>query len=146
MDALSLAKKFQPGLNASLKHDIVPLELATVALIVAKAMALEQDTQLHQGELAASRDSQGRGKALAESSGSMGHRGGFWKRHRTFQQAFAGVAAEPIRAIPIRKVAPLTCHKCREVGHLAKQCVRPKTRSCYNCGQAGHLANECTRP
>ncbi|XP_024195756.1 uncharacterized protein LOC112198893 [Rosa chinensis] len=46
-DALSLAKKFQRGLNASLRHNVALLELPTIAFILAKAMALEQDTQTH---------------------------------------------------------------------------------------------------
>ncbi|XP_061993122.1 uncharacterized protein LOC133710955 [Rosa rugosa] len=141
-DALSLAKKFQRGLNASLRHDVVPLELPTMALILAKAMELEQDTQLHQIELAASRDSQGRGKAVAESSCSMGHRDGSWKRQRTHQQA---PAAEPIRVMPIRQVAPLRCFNCNEIGHTSRDCTRPRNFICFRCGQAGHYSRDCTQ-
>ncbi|XP_024171872.1 uncharacterized protein LOC112177859 [Rosa chinensis] len=152
MDALSLAGKFQRGLEASLRHAIVPLELTIVALIVAKAMALEQDTQLHQDELATStsRDSQGKGKAVAGNRSSTGYRGGSWKRQqRTYHHAPARVAAAPVRAAPIRQVAPATplrCYNCKEVGHSFRECPRPRTAACFRCGQTGHLARECTRP
>ncbi|KAK9901439.1 hypothetical protein M0R45_002125 [Rubus argutus] len=88
-----------------------------------------------------SRDSQGKGKALAESGSATGTRGGSSKRQWTHQQAPARVAAAPIR-----QVAPLRCFNCNEVGHIFRFCTRPKSRSCYSCGQTGHIARECTQP
>ncbi|XP_062006027.1 uncharacterized protein LOC133723226 [Rosa rugosa] len=130
MDAEALAHKFQQGLN----HEMV-------ALILATAMAIEQELQAHQKEVSATEDSQGKGKAATESRSALGTQGGSWKRQRTHQQAPNGVAAEPIR-----QVMPPTCYNYNGVGHLARQCLKLKTRSCFNCGQIGHLANECTQP
>ncbi|KAK9933060.1 hypothetical protein M0R45_020273 [Rubus argutus] len=87
------------------------------------------------------RDSQGKGKALAETSSATGTRGGSSKRQWTHQQAPARVAAAAIR-----QVAPLRCFNCNEVGHIFRFCTRPKSRSCYSCGQTGHIARECTQP
>ena len=46
------------------------------------------------------------------------------------------------------KPRPMTCFKCMEKGHAARNCTTNKDRSnlCYNCGEQGHRARECTAP
>ncbi|XP_024163863.1 uncharacterized protein LOC112170798 [Rosa chinensis] len=86
----------------------------------------------------------------------MDHGGGSWKRRRThfYPQAPArityqhqapvrAVAAPPIRAAP---TAPMRCFNCKELGHPARACTKPKVVGCFRCGQIGHYARDCTRP
>ena len=39
--------------------------------------------------------------------------------------------------------SPPKCNKCREIGHVYRDCPQ---NTCYNCEQKGHLASNCTAP
>ena len=49
-----------------------------------------------------------------------------------------------IAAIPMEE---RQCYKCREMGHIARDCtnseVRQDTRVCYLCDKKGHIAKDC---
>ncbi|KAL6223647.1 hypothetical protein ACLB2K_007030 [Fragaria x ananassa] len=79
---------------------------------------------MHEAEI--QRDVQGKGKALAGSSSSGDHRGGYMKRQQTHQLAPARAAAAPIRAPPIRQATPLKCFNCGEPGHFSSSCTKPR--------------------
>ncbi|XP_062020969.1 uncharacterized protein LOC133737437 [Rosa rugosa] len=145
MDAESLAMKFQWGLNASIRRDVAVLELKTVELIFAKAMAIEQENLTFQEQESTERDFQRKGKAIAGSSKASGNRSGFWKRQRTNQQAPARAAAAPARVAPNRQVANPKCFNCNEMGHVARACTKPKNLACFTCGQTGHFSKDCTQ-
>ncbi|XP_024200444.1 uncharacterized protein LOC112203754 [Rosa chinensis] len=149
IDAEDLAKKFLWGLKHEIRQIVYPLMLPTKALIFSSAMAREQVAKMHESETLASRDSHGKGKAVAWSSDEMDSRGGSRKRQRTHHQALARVATAPVRAVPIRHVAPaasLRCYNCGEMGHALGACMKLRNMACFRCGQAGHFAKECTRP
>ncbi|XP_061999060.1 uncharacterized protein LOC133716364 [Rosa rugosa] len=146
MDAESLAMKFQWGLNASIRRDVAVMELKTVELIFAKAMAIEQENLTFQEHESAERDFQRKGKATAGSSKAYGNQGGLWKWQRTNQQGPARAAPARIaRAAPVGQGAPLRCYNCKEIGHTAKACTKPKNLVCFTCGQTGHFSRDCTQ-
>jgi Retrotransposon gag protein/Zinc knuckle len=37
----------------------------------------------------------------------------------------------------------MKCYRCKGVGHVARDCKKPETRSCFICKAVGHLANRC---
>ena len=37
----------------------------------------------------------------------------------------------------------IMCFRCRETGHLSKNCTKKSTIVCYRCSKPGHRANEC---
>ncbi|XP_062021004.1 uncharacterized protein LOC133737480 [Rosa rugosa] len=140
MDAESLAMKFQRRLNASIRRDVAVLELKTLELILAKALAIEQENQTFQEHESAERDSQRKGKATTESSEGTGNQGGSWKRWMTHQQ----VPAREVAA-PMGQVALVRCFNCGEMGHTTKGCMKPKNVICFRCGQARHYSRDCTQ-
>nr|XP_011470265.1 PREDICTED: uncharacterized protein LOC105353163 [Fragaria vesca subsp. vesca] len=144
MDAVDLARKFIRGLRHELRKLVTSHQFATLAEAIESALAVEQEEAMH--EIERQRDVQGKGKALAGSSSSGDHRGGYGKRWRTHQLASTRAAAAPIRAPPIRQAAPLKCFNYGEPGHFSSACTKPKRQGCFTCGQAGHLARDCTRP
>lgn len=38
------------------------------------------------------------------------------------------------------------CYRCKETGHIARDCELPDTRKCNNCGEGGHLQRGCQKP
>ncbi|XP_062000588.1 uncharacterized protein LOC133717863 [Rosa rugosa] len=146
MESVSLARKFQRGLNLVIRERVAPFKLPTVALIFTSALAFEQELLTSQSKMTTIRDFRGKGKAVIESSSASDTQGESWKRRRTHQQAPVGVTAEPVRAVPIKQGMSLTCYNCGVVGHLASACSKQKSRVCFRCRQTGHLARECNRP
>ncbi|XP_040367269.1 uncharacterized protein LOC112177433 [Rosa chinensis] len=108
-------------------------------------MAIEQENLTLQEHESAERDFQRKGKATAGSSKASGNRGGFWKRQRTNQQAPARAAAAPARVAPNRPVVNPKCFNCNEMGHVARDCTKPKNLACFTCGQTGHFSRDCTQ-
>ena len=64
---------------------------------------------------------------------------------------------EPMEVDTIRDGGRETrkCYNCNRIGHLAKDCRKPKkkkeersknSRRCYNCNAPGHLAKDCRKP
>ncbi|XP_061998945.1 uncharacterized protein LOC133716243 [Rosa rugosa] len=151
MDDEDLAKKFQRGLSPWIERDVAILELKTRREILAKAQIIEQQNLIRKEKESAERDFQGKGKAMAGSSRSQDFRGSFWKKQKTQSQHHApvrAVAAPPIQAVPIRRMAPaapVRCYNCGEQGHISRVCTKPRGRVCYSCGQTEHQARECTR-
>jgi zinc knuckle protein len=41
---------------------------------------------------------------------------------------------------------PMTCRKCNEEGHMARDCTNAPAMVCRNCNQEGHMSRECTEP
>ncbi|XP_004293048.1 PREDICTED: uncharacterized protein LOC101295685 [Fragaria vesca subsp. vesca] len=143
-EALALTRKFIRGLRHKLRNVVTSHRFATLAEAIESALAVEQDEVMHETER--QRDVQGKGKALAGSSSSGDHRGGYEKRQQTHQLAPARVATAPIRAPPIRQAAPLRCFTCGESSYFSSACTKPRRQGCFTCGQAGHFARDCTRP
>ncbi|XP_062003241.1 uncharacterized protein LOC133720788 [Rosa rugosa] len=141
MDPVSLARKFQRGLNLVIRDWVTPFQLPTVALIFASALGFEQELLTSRGEMTTMGDSRGRGKVVVESSSEPDTQGGSWKRRRTHQQEPARVAAALVG-----QVAHLRCFNCGELGHVSRACTKPRSKVCFRCGQTGHVARECTRP
>ncbi|XP_024164168.1 DNA-binding protein HEXBP-like [Rosa chinensis] len=108
-------------------------------------MAIEQENLIFQEQESAERDSRRKGKATVENSEGTDAQGGFWKRRRTHQQAPAREAATPARVAPVGQGAPLRCYNCKEIGHTAKACTKPKNLACFTCGQTGHFSRDCTQ-
>lgn len=38
------------------------------------------------------------------------------------------------------------CNKCREKGHLARDCTGPEMRKCFRCKEIGHVIANCKQP
>ncbi|XP_050387406.1 uncharacterized protein LOC126803692 [Argentina anserina] len=123
MDVTSLAQKFLRGLRPKYKNIIAAFCLSTKELIYESVLNLEQVNKLRESEVT-HRDVQGKGKAVASSSGTTGHRGRAWKRQRTQRYLPARVVAAPVRAVPLRQAEPQRCFNCREIGHIARDCPR----------------------
>ncbi|XP_062014197.1 uncharacterized protein LOC133730662 [Rosa rugosa] len=141
MDPVSLARKFQRGLNLVIRDRVTPFQLPTVALIFASALGFEQELLTSRGEMTTMGDSQGKGKAVAGSSDEMDSQGGSWKRQRTYHQAPARVAAALVG-----QAAHLRCYNCGELDHVSRACTKPRSKSvhrtvvfqtCSNFGNGG---------
>ncbi|XP_024200317.1 uncharacterized protein LOC112203612 [Rosa chinensis] len=146
MDAEKLARRFEQGLNYEIRERVIILRLPTVAMILDRAMAIERELQASRRESSIVGDFRGKGKAIAEGSNAPGTQDGSRKRQKTCQQAPVGVAAEPTWIAPVGQAVPLRCFNCNQLGHMARNCVKPKCRKCYKCGLKGHVVRECTQP
>jgi len=74
-------------------------------------------------------------------------RGGTWHRGGCGGRGGRGGRMAPLTATTTthyheERRGELTCHNCREAGHMAKDCQKPTF--CYECGQhAGHIGRDC---
>ncbi|KAK9932538.1 hypothetical protein M0R45_019772 [Rubus argutus] len=127
--------------NASVSK-IVPLQLGTVAAVMNATVASERDDIVYKKEQSALRDSQGKGKAVAESSNPGGGSERPWKKRNNRRFNTNRIVAGPIRAVPVQQVTPVTCYNCREEGHTSRDCTKPKNITCYKCGQRGHMRKD----
>lgn len=82
---------------------------------------------------------------LVSSYVTVNH-GGSWKRKKTHQQTPTKVGATRVRVEPIKQVAHMKCFNCSELGHISKDCTKPRNQACFKCGQSGHIVKECTQP
>ncbi|XP_024171980.1 uncharacterized protein LOC112177984 [Rosa chinensis] len=73
IDSVSLARKFQRGLNLVIRDMVAPFQLPTVALIFASALAFEHELLTPRGEMTTMGDSQGKGKIVAKNSSALGY-------------------------------------------------------------------------
>lgn len=83
MDLISLARKFERGLNSRIQMVVVPLRLRTVADVLESVIAAEEDGMTYKKKQAALKDTHGKGKAIAESSNEGHDQGRFWIRQKT---------------------------------------------------------------
>ena len=71
-----MAQKFIRGLRNEIRALVTAQRVLTLADIFATVMAVEQEAQLYQFELAASREFREKGKAVSEGSRAPIRRGG----------------------------------------------------------------------
>ena len=140
-DARSLAQKFLRGLRHEIRALVTAQRVSSLADILATAMAVEQETQLHQSELSTSRVTGEKGKASSGGSRAPGRRGGAWKRQRVDHQGPARV--DHSRAVTGGRSGQVTCFNCGETGHYARACPKTKDGRCFKCRQSGHIARDC---
>jgi hypothetical protein len=62
----------------------------------------------------------------------------------------SGVVSQGVyRSVPAPMSIPgassVLCFKCRQPGHMARECTANVPQRCFKCGEAGHYARECGR-
>lgn len=136
LSELAKAQKFARGLNSHIRDVIVSHRFRTVDAVLQSAVAMEQSQQKRLRDSEAKKDVQGNKESIAVSSRNQGN---MWKKQKTWHQT-------PVSAVPISQRRLVVCFNCKEQGHIAINCPKPKNRVCYNCNQPGHMAKDCTQP
>ena len=136
LSELARAQKFTRGLNSRIRDVVASHRFRTVNAVLGSAVAMEQSQQKRARDNEAKRDAQGKGKFIAGSSSNQGNT---WKKQKSKHQT-------SMRAVSVNQRNPVICYNCREQGHVASKCPKPKSTICYNCEQPGHLAKDCTQP
>ena len=49
------------------------------------------------------------------------------------------------RETPVRNRPVMTCWNCQEVGHMSRECRKPRIQKCFQCGKEGHQFRECNQ-
>ncbi|VVA28905.1 PREDICTED: LOC110769588 isoform [Prunus dulcis] len=139
MTEVQKARKFELGLVDDIRSSVVNLRLQTLTEVVDCAIAVERTIELYIQHQNRQRDYRGKGKALAQCMCASGEHGGTGKRQRTGNQK------EGRAAMHAQQTRTSECYNCSEVGHLCRDCPKPKAHCCFKCKQPGHLAKHCTR-
>lgn len=71
------------------------------------------------------------------------------RRERDAEDAPTTVTDEPSSSsLPNGELRELKCHRCLQIGHIARNCTARKEISvarCFKCGQTGHWARSCSK-